>query len=245
MRADEAAVAALDAQVGVPDRDQLGDVALLVLGRAARVGAVDRQRADRQLVAAAGHHRRGHGAHELRRLRGHHRRGLARRRDPVGQLTRCRASSAWSTAAGCAHHLGAAPAVGLGDRRLDPLDRRRGGRTPDEREEAGLQHRVGPPAETRLAGDPAGVDHIQLEPLGEDLLLHRARQRVPHLVRRQVGVEQQRRPRRGPVEHLGALEQPELVAADEVRLEIRYGALIGSGPKRRCETVCEPDFFES
>ena len=25
----------------------------------------------------------------------------------------------------------------------------------------------------------------------------------------------------------------------------RYGARIGCGPKRRCETVCEPDFFES
>src|SRR6185503_20341277 len=30
VRADEAAVATLDAQVGVPERDQLGDVALLV-----------------------------------------------------------------------------------------------------------------------------------------------------------------------------------------------------------------------
>ena len=68
VRADEAAVAALDAEVGVPDRDQLGDVALLVGRRAARVGAVDRQRADRQLVAAAGHHLGGDGADELRRV---------------------------------------------------------------------------------------------------------------------------------------------------------------------------------
>ena len=26
---------------------------------------------------------------------------------------------------------------------------------------------------------------------------------------------------------------------------IRYGLWIGSGPKRRCEVVREPDFFES
>ena len=64
----------------------------------------------------------------------------------------------------------------------------------------------------------ARVDHVQLDPLGEDLLLDRARQRVPHPIRRVLAVEQQRRARRGPVEHLGALEQPELVAADEAGL---------------------------
>ena len=26
---------------------------------------------------------------------------------------------------------------------------------------------------------------------------------------------------------------------------IKYGELIGFGPKRTCDTVCEPDFFES
>ena len=71
VRADEAAVAALDAAVGIPHRDQLGDVALLVGRRAARVGAVHRQCADRQRVAASGHHLRGDGADELRRVVGH------------------------------------------------------------------------------------------------------------------------------------------------------------------------------
>ena len=53
VRADEAAVTALDAQVGVPGRDQLRDVAFLILRRAGRVRAVHRQRADRQLIARA------------------------------------------------------------------------------------------------------------------------------------------------------------------------------------------------
>ena len=36
------------------------------------------------------------------------------------------------------------------------------------------------------------------------------------------------------------------MAADERRrCEIRYGARIGRGPKRRCEIVIAPDFFES
>ena len=100
VRADEAAVAALDAEVGVPDGDQLGDVALLVRRRAARVGAVDRQRADRQVVAAAGHHLRGDGADELGRVRRHDRRRLAAWPSTrSGTSTRCRPSSARSTAA--------------------------------------------------------------------------------------------------------------------------------------------------
>ena len=40
---DEAAVTALDAELRIPDRDEIRDVALLVLGRAARICAVDRQ----------------------------------------------------------------------------------------------------------------------------------------------------------------------------------------------------------
>jgi hypothetical protein len=33
--------------------------------------------------------------------------------------------------------------------------------------------------------------------------------------------------------------------ATNVARSIRYGARIGRGPKRRCEMVTEPDFFES
>ena len=88
VRADEAAVAALDAQVGVPDRDQLRDVALLVGRRAARVRAVHRQRADRQIVAPAGQHLGRDRANELGRMRGHHRRQPAGRRHPLGHARR-------------------------------------------------------------------------------------------------------------------------------------------------------------
>ena len=57
VRADDGALAAVDADVGIPDRDLLGDGPLLVLVRAGRERAVDRQRADRQQVALAGHER--------------------------------------------------------------------------------------------------------------------------------------------------------------------------------------------
>ena len=89
VRTHEAAVAALDAEVGIPLRDELGDVPLLVGGGAARVGPVDGKRADGQLVAAAGEHRGRDGANELGSVRGHDLRQAARRgralrhRDPV------------------------------------------------------------------------------------------------------------------------------------------------------------------
>ena len=219
MRADEAAVAALDAQVGVPDRDQLGDVALLVRRRAARVGAVHRQRADRQVVAAAGHHLRGDGADELRRVRGHRRRQLARGRHPVGHLDPVQPLQRPVDRRLVAFdHLGAAPAVGLGDRLLDPGDRLVARQHAGDGEEAGLQHDVDPPGEADLAGDLAGVDRVDVDALGEDLLLDGPRQRIPDLVRRVPAVEQQRRAGRRPAEHVDLLEQPELVAADEARV---------------------------
>ena len=86
VRADEAAVAALDAELRIPDGDDVRDVALLVLGRATRIRAVDRKRAHGQLIAEAGHHRRGHSAHELRSVGGHELARLAPRRDSVGDL---------------------------------------------------------------------------------------------------------------------------------------------------------------
>ena len=126
VRADEAAVAALDAEVGVPDRDELRDVALLVGRRAARIRAVDRQRADRQVVAPAGQHLRGDRADELGRVRGDDRRQPAVGRHPLGHVDPVQALERTVDRGLVAlDHLGAAPAVSLGDRRLDPVDRLR------------------------------------------------------------------------------------------------------------------------
>ena len=77
---------------------------------------------------------------------------------------------------------------------------------------------------------PASI-RVERDPLGEELLLHRAGQCVPDLIRGQRGVEQERGLRRSPVEHLGTLEQLELVAADEARL----GDQISSADRFRAE----------
>ena len=224
VRADEAAVAALDAQLGVPGRHDFGDVALLILRRAARVRAVHRQRTDRQLIPAAGHHRRGHGPHELRCVRGNHRRRLALGRHLLGHLYAVEMlQRAVDRRLVALYDLGAALAVGLGDRRLDPLDRRLWLEHARDREKAGLKHRIGPPGEARIACDLRRVDHVELDLLSEDLLLNRPGERVPDAVRGVSAVEQERRSRCRPIEHLGALEQPEVVAADEtcLRDEVR------------------------
>ena len=154
VRADEAAVAALDAQVRVPLGDQVGDVALLERGGAAGVGAVHRQRADRQVVAAPGHHLGGDPVDELRRARRHQRGQPTVGGHPApGSATWCSAARAWSTAALFrATTSGAAAAVGLGDGRLDRRDRLLPGQHPGDGEEAGLQHRVDPPGQARLPG---------------------------------------------------------------------------------------------
>ena len=224
MGADEAAVAALDAQLRVPGCDQLGDVALLVRRRAAGVGAVDGQRADRQLVArpaiiAAVTVRTNSGASA-----GTIGSGSRVGRRPLGQLHAVQpVERAIDRRLVALHNLGAALAVGLGDRRLDPLDRLLGLEHARDREEARLQHRVDPPGKARVARDLPRIDHVQLDPLGENLLLDRTRERVPHAIGWLAAVEQQRRSRRGSVEHLVALQQAEVVAADEARLRDQVG----------------------
>ncbi len=66
VRTDHRAVAALDADLRLPRRHQVRDVPLLPLRRARRIRAVGRHRADRQLVAAPGHHHGGDLLDELR-----------------------------------------------------------------------------------------------------------------------------------------------------------------------------------
>ena len=71
VRAHDGALAAVDAQVGVPDGDRVGEAALLPPGRPGREGAVDGQGADGQQVALAGQHPGSDVAHEVRGAGGH------------------------------------------------------------------------------------------------------------------------------------------------------------------------------
>ena len=72
-----------------------------------------------------------------------------------------------------------------------------------------------------------------------------ARQVVPDLVGAVRAVEQERRAVLGHAQHVGPLEQAELVAGHEVGALDQVRGADRRGPKRRWETVVEPDFFES
>ncbi len=242
VRAHERAVAALDARVRVPLRDRLRDGALLEGGRTDGVGAVHGQRAHGQGVPTPGHHLGGHGADELRRVGRHHGGRLADAgdlaRDRDGVQARQRAVDRRVLPL---HQVAAPVAVGLLHRLLDQRYRPVARQDPDHREVAGLHHHVDAPRQPGLAGDAVGVHHVHLDPLVHDLPLHPGRQRVPHPLRPQRAVEEQRRAVRRAVEHVDGLEEPGLVhahhlrardqvrRADLVRSEAQVGDGLGAG----------------
>ena len=108
VRADDGALAALDAEVGFPDRHFVGDVPLLVPGRAGGIGAVHGKRADGKRVAAQLEDRRRHVAHEVRRRVRDERRGACAGRPPspereprAGSPRRCRSRQSSSRRSPC------------------------------------------------------------------------------------------------------------------------------------------------
>ena len=137
-------------------------------------------------------------------------------------------------------------AVGLLDRLLDLGDGLLARQHAGDGEEAGLHDRVDAPAHAGVLGDLVGVDHVELQLLVDDLLLHLARQVVPDLVRAVRGVQQEHRARlrRTRARRTSRGSSNWWQATKFARL-IRYGERIGCGPKRRCEIVIAPDFFES
>ena len=104
---------------------------------------------------------------------------------------------------------------------------------------------VRPARPTSRAIRPASIAYT-LDVLGDDLLLHRPGERIPDLIGRPRAVEQQASRRRPPRPSTSACSSsPNWWQPTKPACCTRYGARIGFGPKRRCETVCEPDFFES
>ena len=111
--------------------------------------------------------------------------------------------------------VAAAAAVGLGDRRLDRRDRLIPRQHAGDGEEAGLQDGIDPAGQAGRAGDLGGVDHVQREPLGQDLLLDRAGQAGPDAVAGVRAVQQDGRAGRSPAQHIHPLQQLSLVDAHE------------------------------
>jgi len=133
------------------------------------------------------------------------------------------------------HHVGALAGVRLADGLLDLLDRRLAGHHVADREEAGLQHRVGAPSHPGLAGHHQGVDRPQFDAQVDDPLLHRPRQHLEHRLRRVGGVHQQDRPGPGELQDIHPLQDRPVVAADEAGLvhQVRRLDRLGSEPQMR------------
>jgi hypothetical protein len=216
MRADQGALVALDAQVGLPDRDLQRQVALLPARRPGRPGAIDGECGDRQQVPLPRHHHGGHLLHEIRRCGGHHRRPAARRGGLCRHLhlveVRQRGVHYLKVAL---HHLDAARAVGLFDRLLDMRDRLVARQHAGDREEAGLHDGIDPPSHPRLARHLIGVDHGEAQPLLYDLLLDLARQVAPDRLRTVRRVEQEDRAGHRRLQHVEAVEEIEVMAGHE------------------------------
>ncbi len=218
VRTHERAVAALDAEVGLPHRHELRDVALLPLRRSARIGAVHGERAHRDLVAASHHHERSHLANERRRLARDHREPSSMRGDPIGYLdTGELRQRLVHRSKVLAHDLGALDPVRLLDRATDLRDRLLAREDPGDGEEAGLHDGVGVRAHARLARHLRRVDDPEREVLLDDRGLHLLGQLGPHRVARVNRVDEERRARRRDAQNVEAFEKAELVAADEAR----------------------------
>ena len=213
VRADERALGAVDADRLVPDRELVGEVAPLEVRRAGREGAVDRERADGQEVAAAGDELadevggavgevdvavlRGDGAVDVHLVQG-----------VEGEVDGVEVAL---------HDLFAALRVRRRDRLLDRADRALRRQHAGEREEARLEDRVHAAGEAGLTRDLARVDDVQPQLLREDVLLHVARQPVPDVVRAVRRVQEDRRSVGRDREDVHAPEEVELVARDELR----------------------------
>ncbi len=234
VRADQHALAALDAELLVPDGDLQSDVALLPHGRRRGERAIHREGGDGERIAVALDDPAEHLADELGRFGGHRRTQILRRGDPARDRHLVQAFQGLVDRGEVLldNGLAAAP-VGLDDRLFDLADGLFARQHAGDGEEARLHDRVDARAHARLAGDRVGVDHVELQLLVDDLLLHGARQVIPDLVRAVGRVQQERASGNGPLEHVDPLQERPLVTGDEVRPgdEVRAAERLGAEAK--------------
>ena len=235
MRADDAALPALDAEAWIPDRHFHRDIALFILRRAAGERAVRRHEAHGNQIAAPGHDFRRHLAHEGRRVRPHD----GRQRGAVqGGGNRDLMQGVHGRVDGGEielHHRLALVLICLLDEALDLGDgdvRRQDMR---EMEEAGLQNRVESRTESDAQGDCRCVDDEEAQLLVDDLLLHRSGQLRPDFFRPIGAVQKEGRARARRSQNVALEQEAELVAGDKTGVadQIGRGDRLGAEPQMR------------
>src|SRR5210317_1121778 len=185
VRANETALAALNAEIGIPLRHEARDVALFPGSSRGRVGAVRRQCADRQLFAATGHDRPGDPSHKLGST-------VWNRRSDIGCRVGCVRYRQFAEPGKRGIDGGVIPGdyvlafqgIGLVDRVLDLGDRDRRGHYVGNCKKAGLHDGIDALAEIVFTRDTIGIDGEYARRFVDDGLLHRTRQPLPYLFRR-------------------------------------------------------------
>ena len=221
VRTGKTALAALDAQVRIPHRHGLGDIALFEGRRARRKRAVGGQLTDWDFVASALHHPGGDVAHEGWRPLRHSRRPLEGARHGGGNLHRVQVGQRLIHCGKIgAHQIGALGPVAYLDGVFDPPDRVLARQHAGNREEAGLQDGVDPLAEPHRARHLRGVDHEEAELLFQDLRLHRTGQVIPDGIRSMGRVQQEGPALGGQPRDVEPIEKACMMAGD-VRSSVR------------------------
>ena len=193
VRADEDALAALDAELLVPDRDSRAMLRFshcaVAVGKVPSTGSRLTGRASPSPAMIG----REHVLHECRAPRSGTTGGSSMSLRRLGRDLDFVQVAEGGVDGGevLLHDALAALAVGLLDGVLDLLDGLFARQHAADGEEAGLHDGVDAGAHAGLLGHLVAVDDVELQFLLDDLLLHRARQLVPDLVAAVRAVEQE------------------------------------------------------
>ena len=174
MRADIAAVAALNADVGLPQRYEIGNITLLPLCGAGWISTIHRDHGNWKIITVTGQHRSGHLLHKLGRMRRNHGCHAVTAADPGWHIHLMQVIKRgiyglevelnnFSTLFGIGFLNGCFD-IGNG-----LISRQYAG----EGKEAGLHDGVDAPAHTRIAGNGRGINHIKSDLFFDNILLNR------------------------------------------------------------------------
>src|SRR6202140_2587041 len=217
VRADEHALTALDAELLVPDGDFLSDVSLLPFGGAGGEGAVRREGADGQIIAATRDNFAEHIANELRSVRWHRRKDVKWSRYLIRDLHFRQMRQGLVDRVKIPFEDGfTAVAISLFNSLLDGRDRVGGRQDAANGEEAGLHDGVDAAAHAGLAGYGVGINDENTQMFLDDLLLEFPGQVIPHFGGSKRRIQQHARARNGPRQHVHVFDEREMVAADEI-----------------------------
>ena len=232
MRADEHALAALDAQVRFPDRHLQRDVALLPLRGSQRVGAIHREGADGQVIAIQADDRAQHVLDELGGLGRNGRAAGLGAGDLAGHLHFVQVGqSLIHGVVVLLNHRLATLGIGFLDALLDLVDGVFARQDARDGKEAGLHDGVDAPAHAGGLGHLVGVDHEEAHFLIDDAFLGLARQVLPNFLGAIQAVEQEGSLWHGKPEHIEAFEEAKLVAGHKLRLADQVRGANGLWPE--------------